>query len=117
MSASTNAIAPTAHRFSTMPRLTGFRPKLRRRATAQQVGHIHELLRLHPRAAAAAPLCPGGVLDDELLRSWPRSAVAWLTMRSRSLPTINSGWPAGWPHGPAPLAPHSGTRTWQHSEP
>jgi hypothetical protein len=77
MSAGTNAIAPTAHRFATLPRL-GLRPTLRRRATAQQVEHLHELLRLHPRAAAAAPLCPGGVLDDELLRSWPRSAVAWL---------------------------------------
>jgi hypothetical protein len=77
MSASTNAIAPTAHRIA-MPRLAGLRPTLGRRATAQQVGHVHELVRLHPRAAAAAPLCPGGVLDDELLRSWPRSAVAWL---------------------------------------
>jgi hypothetical protein len=78
MSASTNAIAPAAHRFAALPRLAGFRPTLRRRATPQQVEHLHELLRLHPRAAAAAPLCPGGVLDDDLLRSWPRSAVAWL---------------------------------------
>ena len=75
MSTITDAIAPMVSRSATTTR---FRPTLRRRATSQQIGQVHELLRRHPRAPAAAPLCPGGVLDDGLLRSWPRSAVAWL---------------------------------------
>jgi hypothetical protein len=84
MTASTNAM--THGRLRTTPRFGRLRPTLRRGPTAHQVTHVQELLRLHPRAPAAIPLCPGGVLDHELLRSWHRSAVAWLIYEIESAP-------------------------------
>jgi hypothetical protein len=73
-------------RVRTTPRFDRLRPTLRRGPTAQQLAHVRELLRLHPRAPAAIPLCPGGVLDNDLLRSWSRSALAWLIYEIESAP-------------------------------
>jgi len=84
MTASTNAIATS--RLRTTPRFDRLRPRLRRGPTDQQFTHVQELLRMHPRAPAAMAVCSGGVLDEKVLRSWHRSAVAWLIYEIESAP-------------------------------
>ena len=85
MSAINAVAAPIADLRSTLG-TDRFRPRLRRGPTPSQVEQVRELLRLHPRAPAATPVCLGGVLDAGLLRSWPRSAVAWLIYEIESAP-------------------------------
>jgi hypothetical protein len=84
MTANVNTVASS--RLRTAPRFDRLRPRLRCGPTDQQIEHVQELLRLHPRAPAAFPVCPNGVLSEELLRSWHRSAVAWLIYEIESAP-------------------------------
>ena len=66
--------------------LDRIRFRLQRGPTEEQVVHMQDLMRLNPRAPAATPVCRQGILDEASLRSWSRSAVAWLIYEIESAP-------------------------------
>ena len=83
---SIGTLTPESHRLTSRLGFDRFRLRLQRGPTEEQVVHMKDLMRLNPGAPAATPVCRQGILDEASLRSWPRSAVAWLIYEIESAP-------------------------------